>query len=320
MIGDSAIGVVSIGELAPTGTPGSYTLTVAAGSFSLTGIATGLRIARRVAPTVGSYSLTGIAAGLRSTRRVAPAVGSYALTGNNATLIKSGNYVLTAQAGSYSLTGIATGLRATRRVTPAVGSYALTGITSGLRSGRRISPAVGSYSLTGIAAGLRSGRRVAPAVGSYSLTGVSSGLRSTRRLQPSVGSYGLTGNNATLTYGTTNRVLIVASGVYLLTPTTTRLLGPARGTQLRTDVVIEPYQRRGFDKANDNEALIAFLIEELRRVENTLRNVTDGSPQVADREPTNKRRGMIRYAVNPWNPGSGDGLYVYTGTAWSLIS
>jgi hypothetical protein len=107
----------------------------------------------------GSYTLTGIAAGLKAGRKLAGAAGSYAITGQDATLTytpDSGSpFTLVADAGSYTLTGVAAGLRATRRLTGAAGSYTLTGqaATFGTRAYRLVA-AAGSYTMTGVAATL----------------------------------------------------------------------------------------------------------------------------------------------------------------------
>ena len=43
--------------------------------------------------------------------------------------------------------------------------------------------------------------------------------------------------------------------------------------------------------------------------------------QVADSPPENPIKGMVRYAVSPWNPLSNgfSGLVVYNGTAWAAV-
>lgn len=277
-------GFAAIGELPiaglPTAATGSYTLTASAGAFTLTGVAANLLVGRRLVSDVGTFSLTGQAANLLAGRILVCDAGSFSLSGQNATLI----------------------------YTP-VGAYTL------------IADA-GSFTLSGQAASLLAGRKLTSDVGTFSLSGQSANLLSGRLLTASVGTFTLSGQAATLTYVPFGGAytLTAATGAFLLNGQAANLIGPSRGVQIRTDLLIEPYSRRAFDSSNDTDALVAFLIEELRRVENTLKDVSGGSVQVADREPTNKRRGMVRYAVNPWNPGGGDGLYVYTGTAWTLIS
>ncbi len=70
------------------GGPQSYTLTCAAGSYSLTG--TNVTLTH----TPASQNLT-----------LTCAAGSYALTGTNADLTVTRHYTLSCEAGSYSLTG-----------------------------------------------------------------------------------------------------------------------------------------------------------------------------------------------------------------------
>jgi hypothetical protein len=64
-----------------------------------------------------------------------------------------------------------------------------------------------------------------------------------------------------------------------------------------------------------------YIQEELRELEASIRSLTDASVQVTDREPESPRRGMVRYAVSPWNPLSNSytGLVVYNGTAWVAV-
>jgi hypothetical protein len=64
-----------------------------------------------------------------------------------------------------------------------------------------------------------------------------------------------------------------------------------------------------------------YIQEELRELEASIRSLTDASVQVTDREPESPRRGMVRYAVSPWNPlgNSYTGLVVYNGTAWVAV-
>ena len=79
----------------------------------------------------------------------------------------------------------------------------------------------------------------------------------------------------------------------------------------RTNVVPQRYARIGpGDPEGDFEALrvvlddLAYLI-----------------PQVADEAPTRPRKGLIRYAVSPWNPlGTGDGWVYYDGTSWVALA
>lgn len=53
-------------------------------------------------------------------------------------------------------------------------------------------------------------------------------------------------------------------------------------------------------------------------IERALRSLSVLAPQTSDREPSPPLKGMIRYAIAPWNPiGAGDGWVYYDGSAWT---
>lgn len=82
--------------IAASGSP--YTLTAAAGSYTLTGGAATLKVGRVVTAAAGSYTLTGGAATLAVGHKLTAAAGSFALTGNAATLTR-GYRVASSQGG-----------------------------------------------------------------------------------------------------------------------------------------------------------------------------------------------------------------------------
>ncbi len=86
-----------------------------------------------------------------------------------------------------------------------------------------------------------------------------------------------------------------------------------------TDVVINPYTRRPIPSLEQSIKL--YIANELQSIENALKSVIEGSVQVIDDAPDKPKKGMIRYAVSPWNPlGNGyEGLVVYNGTAWVQV-
>ena len=85
----------------------------------------------------------------------------------------------------------------------------------------------------------------------------------------------------------------------------------------KTNVVIKTYARNQFPVLN--EGLRRYFQDELQRIEIAIGSLAQAAIQVTDDEPQNPIKGMVRYAVAPWNPGSGDGLYVYNGTAWIAV-
>lgn len=120
-----------------------YTLTAAAGSYTLTGGAATLKVGRVVSAAAGSYTLTGNTATLAVGHKLSAAAGSFALAVNAATLAYGRK--LPASAGSYTFTGNAatltyTPLAGAYRLTAAAGAFAVTGgdatlIYSGARKG-----------------------------------------------------------------------------------------------------------------------------------------------------------------------------------------
>lgn len=69
------------------------------------------------------------------------------------------------------------------------------------------------------------------------------------------------------------------------------------------------------------EGLGIYLQNELQRIERSIQQLTNASIQVAEKSPDSPIKGMVRYAVSPWNPLSNgfSGLVVYNGTAWVAV-
>ena len=68
------------------------------------------------------------------------------------------------------------------------------------------------------------------------------------------------------------------------------------------------------------EDIPAYLQEELRRVSIATNNLADGHLDKTHVEPNKPRDGDLRYADGTnWNTGTGNGVYVYTGSAWSKL-
>ena len=87
----------------------------------------------------------------------------------------------------------------------------------------------------------------------------------------------------------------------------------------KTNVVVQTYTRTQFPVLE--EGIRRYIQDELQRIETSLKTVTQASIQVLDNPPENPIKGMVRYAVSPWNPlGNGfSGLVVYNGTAWVAV-
>ena len=88
----------------------------------------------------------------------------------------------------------------------------------------------------------------------------------------------------------------------------------------KINLLVFSYVRRQQPSLNP-DFIVNYIQEELRELEAATRSLADASIQVADRGPSNPRKGMVRYAVSPWNPlGNGtQGLVVYNGTAWVAV-
>jgi hypothetical protein len=87
----------------------------------------------------------------------------------------------------------------------------------------------------------------------------------------------------------------------------------------KTNVVVQTYTRTQFPVLE--EGIRRYIQDELQRIETSLKTVTQASIQVLDNPPENPIKGMVRYAVSPWNPLSNgfSGLVVYNGVAWVAV-
>jgi hypothetical protein len=87
----------------------------------------------------------------------------------------------------------------------------------------------------------------------------------------------------------------------------------------KTDLVTARYSRKNYPSIDDN--VKQYLIDEFQRIEYTLLSMADADIQTTDKEPSNPRRGTVRFNVLPWNPLSNNsqGLVVYNGTAWVAV-
>ena len=86
-----------------------------------------------------------------------------------------------------------------------------------------------------------------------------------------------------------------------------------------TDVTVSTYVRRPVPSLEASIKL--YISQELQSVENAIKSIIEGTVQVTDDAPDKPKKGMIRYAVSPWNPlGNGySGLVVYNGSSWAQV-
>ena len=87
----------------------------------------------------------------------------------------------------------------------------------------------------------------------------------------------------------------------------------------RTNVVVQTYSRSQYPVLE--EGVRRYFQDELQRIEIAINTLAQAAIQVAENPPDNPVKGMVRYAVSPWNPlGNGfTGLVVYNGTAWVAV-
>jgi hypothetical protein len=172
-----------------TAGPTSYSLSCAAGSYSIAGVASTSNTARVITAASGTYAITGVAATTAITRTIAAAAGSYTYTGQ----VSHYGYVpRVVQFGQYNYTGVAATLTLTRAginytLTCAAGAYSVSGVAASFNVSLSVQAAPGAYAITGQAATLtKSGAQALTLVcdaGSYSITGNSSQFFTSQQYQ-----------------------------------------------------------------------------------------------------------------------------------------
>ena len=87
----------------------------------------------------------------------------------------------------------------------------------------------------------------------------------------------------------------------------------------RTNVLVQNYSRSQYPVLE--EGVRRYFQDELQRIEIAINTLAQAAIQVAENPPDTPIKGMVRYAVSPWNPlGNGfTGLVVYNGTAWVAV-
>ena len=87
----------------------------------------------------------------------------------------------------------------------------------------------------------------------------------------------------------------------------------------KTNLLVQNYVRRQYPEFE--AGIRRFIADELQRIELSTTSLANASIQVADNPPANPVKGMVRYAVSPWDPlGNGfSGLVVYSGNAWVQV-
>lgn len=63
-----------------------------------------------------------------------------------------------------------------------------------------------------------------------------------------------------------------------------------------------------------------YLMRELYRISSAFKIATAREVEFLHAEPSKPREGMVRGADGTdWNPGAGQGVYVYYGSAWNKL-
>lgn len=87
----------------------------------------------------------------------------------------------------------------------------------------------------------------------------------------------------------------------------------------KTNVIVQSYSRTQYPVLE--EGLRRYFQDELQRIETAIKTLANAAITVTEDEPDTPIKGMVRYAVSPWDPlGSGyEGLVVYNGSAWVAV-
>lgn len=74
------------------------------------------------------------------------------------------------------------------------------------------------------------------------------------------------------------------------------------------------------DPPNSPDELGRFLLIELNKIKACIQLLALGHLDKSNVAPTKPREGDIRFADGTsWNPGSGQGVYCYYGSAWHFL-
>jgi hypothetical protein len=156
----------------------ALSLLAGVGSFAQTGIAAGLYKGFTLSAAAGTFTLTGIDADVvkaSNPNKVLTAdVGSLGLTGIDAGLLEDAR--LTADPGVFTLSGIDAGTRATRLLSGGFGSFTFSGIDAGVLEAARLNADAGIFTLSGIDASTSASRLLVAQTGTYIFTGISAAL------------------------------------------------------------------------------------------------------------------------------------------------
>lgn len=181
----------------------SATFTAAAGSFTLTGIASTLSYGRKITAAPASFTLTGVDATISTTGKVlvaSPAV--FTLTGGTALLVK-GPFLVCAKA-AFTFTGTAISFTIARKIVAVYGIYELFGGLVTFVKNRSFTAASAAFTLSGTAVTFVYTSKIIhtpPRV--FMLEGKAVTMRWDHYLTATGAAFTLTGTTTPLNYGKT---------------------------------------------------------------------------------------------------------------------
>jgi len=168
-----------------SGTPGAYTLTADAGSYTLAGQDATLLKSSILTADAGSYAIAGQDATLSwagaGAYTLTADVGAYTIAGQDATLTwaSPGAYTLTAEAGAYVIAGQDATLLKSSVLTADVGAYTIAGqdatLTKAAAAAYTLTAEAGAYVISGQSAILTNSGEVIPVVTEGPTFGISWG-------------------------------------------------------------------------------------------------------------------------------------------------
>ncbi|MGR9441704.1 LamG domain-containing protein [Rhizobium leguminosarum] len=143
------------------------TLTVDAGTFTLTGVSAAFALKMQAA--AGAFTLTGGDAAFARAQKMQATAGTFTLTGNDADLT-TGHPDLHAETGAFTLTGNAAALSRALRIAASSGSFALAGNAAALNKTLSLLAGTGSFALTGVSNTFKRALVMAAAQATFTLT------------------------------------------------------------------------------------------------------------------------------------------------------
>lgn len=181
---------------------GGTSVSPAAGSLALSGLAPTLAQPHGVVPAAGAIALSGAAPTVAQPHGVTPASGALALSGSAPTLAQTANQSVTPGVGALTLAGYAPTLAQPHGVQPAAGALTLTAYAPALAQPHGLQPGAGALVLTGPAPTLAqtASQNVTPSAGTLALSGYAPALAQGAggTVSPAAGSVAIGGYAPTL--------------------------------------------------------------------------------------------------------------------------